>query len=90
MTAYKDLEEVDEWTRFWIGSHGSYQTIRRVEANVTVRQEGKIIKIRLNLTAKGMSNTGGVLWTRPIYDAEAYQRIFSKIDKALFLEKEKI
>ncbi|MGB9935197.1 hypothetical protein [Thermodesulfovibrio yellowstonii] len=90
VTAYKDIEERDEWTRFWVGAQGSYQTVRRVEANATIRQEGKIIKIRVNLIAKGMTNTGGVLWTRPIYDAEAYQRIFSKIDKAIFIEKEKI
>lgn len=91
VTAYKDLEEADLWTAFWLGSKGgTYQTIRRIEANATIRQEGKIIKIRVNLIAKGMTNAGGVLWTRPIYDAEAYQRIFSKIDKAIFIEKEKI
>jgi len=90
VTAYKDLEEVDEWTRFWVGAQGSYQTVRRIEANATVRGEGKFVKIRINLLAKGLSNTGGVLWSRPIYDAEAYQKIFSKIDKALFIEKEKI
>jgi len=33
---------------------------------------------------------GGIKWTKPIYDPEAYQKIFSKIDKALFIEKEKI
>lgn len=90
VTAYKDIEETDEWTRFWVGAQGSYQTIRRIEVNATVRQEGKIIKIRINLVAKGMTNTGGVIWTRPIYDLEAYQKIFSKIDKSLFIEKEKI
>lgn len=98
VTAYKDLEEKDVWTEFWVGPRGTYwvgprsiyQTIRRIEANATVRQEGKIIKIRVNLIAKGMTNAGGVLWTKPIYDAEAYQRIFSKIDKAIFIEKEKI
>ncbi|MEM2906700.1 MAG: hypothetical protein QW739_01300, partial [Candidatus Odinarchaeota archaeon] len=90
VTAYKDIEERDEWTRFWVGAQGSYQTVRRIEANATIRQEGKIIKIRVNLIAKGMTNTGGVLWTRPIYDAEAYQKICSKIDEALLIEKEKI
>lgn len=90
VTAYKDIEEVDKWTQFWVGPQGVYQTIKRIEANVTVRQESKIVKIRVNLIAKGISNAGGVLWTRPIYDAEAYQKIFSKVDKALFIEKEKI
>ncbi|MCS7215494.1 MAG: hypothetical protein RMI30_00380 [Thermodesulfovibrio sp.] len=90
VTAYKDIEEKDQWTEFWVGPKGSYQTIRRIEANATIRHESKVIKIRINLIAKGITNTGGVVWTRPIYDSEAYQRIFSKIDKAIFIEKEKI
>ena len=90
VTAYKDIEEVDAWTKFWVGPQGSYQTIRRIEANVTVREEGKFVRIRINLLAKGILNTGGTLWLRPIYDPEAYQKIFFKIDKSLFIEKEKI
>lgn len=90
VTAIKDIEEVDKWTQFWVGAQGSYQTIRRLEANVTVKELGKKIKVRISLVAKGISNTGGVLWSRPIQDAESYQKLFFHIDKALFLEKEKI
>ncbi len=90
ITAYKDLKAVDTWTEFWVGAQGSYQTIKRIEANATVRKMGKNTEIRISLVSKGMTNTGGVLWTSPIYDAEAYQKIFSKIDKSLFIEKEKV
>jgi len=93
VTAYKDIEAIDIWEQFGYslsGGKGTYQTTKRTEANVTVRKESNFIKIRVTLVEKGITLHGGIKWTKPIYDPEAYQKIFSKIDKALFIEKEKI
>ncbi|MGD8561070.1 MAG: hypothetical protein PVG03_00975 [Desulfarculaceae bacterium] len=95
ITAAQEIYEVDEATKnyveFWWGSGvGTYQTTKRLEASVTVREHGKKIRVRLNVVAKALSNAGGIIWSQPVYNPEAYQKVFAKIDKALYLEKEKI
>ncbi len=83
VTASRDIDD-----RGWLLQ--GYQTTKRIEANAFIQKKGKVVEIRINLVQKGLGDQGGVLWTRPLYDAEVYQKIFSKIDKSLFIEKEKV
>lgn len=93
VTAAKELYEVDEKTKsiaeFNYGSgSGTYQTTKRFEASALVDKHGDSVRVRINIIAKAVSNAGGNIWSQPVYDAETYQRLFSKINKAVFLEKE--
>lgn len=95
ITAAMEIFEEDKATKayieFWYGSGmGTYQTTKRLEASATVREHEGKIRVRINIVAKAISNTGGTLWSQPVYNIAAYQELFSKIDKAIFLEKEKI
>ncbi len=95
VTAVMESYEVDKSTKrtveFWYGSGmGTYQTTKRYESSTTIEKFGKGIRIRINIVEKALSNTGGNIWSQPVYDAKIYQNVFSKIDKALFIEKEKI
>jgi hypothetical protein len=97
ITAHKEIYEVDEATKsyktFWRGASGAkgWQTVRLTEASVVVSLEKKSsYKVRFNLLEKGLSDDGGTLWTNVVSDSKIYQTLFSKIDKAIFLQKENL
>jgi len=76
---------------FWYGKGmGTYQTTKRWEASATIGKHSEGVRVRINIVAKALTNTGGIAWSQPVYAADIYQTIFSKVDKAIFLEKEKI
>ncbi|WP_222705773.1 hypothetical protein [Salidesulfovibrio onnuriiensis] len=95
ISAAKESYELDEDTKnfmefnYGVGK-GTYQTTKRLEASTTVRQHNDVIRVRVNIIAKALNNNGGIIWSQPVYDLETYQRLFSKVDKAVFLEREKI
>ncbi len=92
ITASKEITEIDKdhkaFQEFWYGKASGYQRARKIDATVTVSEQPNRIKVRINLTAKGIADTGGTLWSQPVDDEKIYQKIFSKIDKSVFLNKE--
>lgn len=95
ITATKELYAVDEATKslaeFNRGSgSGTYQTTIRSEASGLVRPFGDVVQVRISIVQKSVSNAGGNIWSQPLYDPVVYQTIFSKVDKAVFLEKENL
>lgn len=95
ITAAKEVYAVDEATKniaeFNYGSgSGTYQTTLRSEASSVVNQYGDLVRVRITIVQKSVSNAGGNIWSQPLLDSKIYQSIFSKVDKSVFLEKEKI
>ena len=95
ITASMEVNDEDkgskQWVELWYGKGmGNYQTTRRYDASATVQAKDEDIRVRINITAKAMTNSGGIIWSQTVADPAFYQAIFSKIDKSLFLEKEKI
>ena len=95
ISSAKEIFEEDVSTKnsveFWYGSGiGTYQTTKRFEATGTIRKHQNIIRVRINIVAKALTNTGGIVWSQPVYQGQFYQDIFSKIDKAIFIEKQNI
>lgn len=88
VTGGLEIEDVDGWNRFW--GRNTYRTARRVEASATVQGRPDGIRIRINIVAKSLTNTGGILTSEPIVNRAEYQRLFDRIDKSLFLEREKV
>ena len=89
----KENYNVDKDTKamaeFNMGSgSGTYQTTIRLEASATVRKHKDGVKVRINIVEKSVSNSGGNIWSQPVHRAQIYQDIFSKVDKAVFLEKQ--
>lgn len=78
------------WARFWNGPAATYETVKRLESSVTVQKLDPVTRVRINIVAKMMTNSGGVVWSQPVYDPDVYQKIFSKVDKSIFLGKEKL
>ena len=95
ITAAQEKEEVDTNAKFWAefnngSGMGNYQTVLRYEASATVHEHGDVVRVRINIVEKSISNRGGTLTTHPVYNSRMYQNLFSKVDKSVFYEKEKI
>ena len=95
ITAAMEVRDEDKatkgWAEFWYGpGMGTYQTTKRFEASATVQKHKNVIRVRINIVAKAITNAGGIVWSQPVYDAKIYQNIFAKVDKSLFLIKEDI
>jgi len=95
ITAAKEVYELDSDTKFIAefnlgAGAGTYQTTLRSEASSFVKTYGKDIQVRISIVQKAVSNAGGNIWSQPVYNANVYQSIFSKVSKAVFLEKEKM
>ena len=94
VTAKKEITEVDEedkiFQEFWYGKASGYQRSKEIDVTATTTETKKGMKVRINLTAKGIADTGGILWAQPIDDPRPYQAIFGKLGKSLFLQKEQL
>ena len=51
---------------------------------------GKICKVRVNFQIKTMDNKGGVVEVKTIEDPIFYQEFFAKVDKGIFIGKQKL
>jgi hypothetical protein len=70
--------------------NGSYETVQRTIVSASISQVAGKLKIRINIVRKAFNQNAGVIWSVPIQDAAQYQRLFSKVDKSLFLNREEI
>lgn len=87
VSASKEVTDIDRGTRLFFGSNMTYQTAIRYESSTSIRTVGDKVKIRINIVAKAVTNSGGMNWSQPVQDPKTYQSIFSKIDKSLFIGK---
>jgi len=68
--------------------HGKKNSIIDCSANVT--KFGKGMRVRVNFQKKILDNKGGTIAVTYIEDPLFYQEFFIKVDKGIFIEKEKI
>lgn len=61
-----------------------------IEASANVSELGRRSRVRINFQRKTVDNRGGALEVRQIEDAEFYRDFFMKVDKGLFLQREKL
>lgn len=67
-----------------------FEKFKTVEATVYVEEFGKKIRIRASFTAKILDNFGDPMQVNEVDDMKFYQEFFSKIDKGLFLTRQKL
>jgi predicted small secreted protein len=60
------------------------------EASANVSEFGQQTRVRINFQQKVLDNKGVTMKVRQIQNARFYQTFFSKVDKAVFLGKEKV
>lgn len=65
-------------------------TVAVVESTANVTEYGKEIKVRINFKRKKLNSYGNATSIEEITNEQYYQNFFSKVDKAIFLQKQKV
>lgn len=64
--------------------------VATVETTANVTEYGKSMRVRVNFKRKLLNVYGNAQFIDDINDENYYQEFFSKVDKAIFLQKQKI
>jgi hypothetical protein len=64
--------------------------VATIEATANVSEFGKEMKVRINFKRKLLNTYGNAQFIDEISDEKYYQDFFSKVDKAIFIQKQKI
>lgn len=95
ITGSREISDVDTGTRdaqlFWVGIAKDYRSARKWKATTNIQEIGKnVIRIRISLLEQELNEGGGVIYSQPVVEGKIYQTIFSKMDKSVFLQKNKL
>ena len=72
------------------GPNARFKKNSETEVTVNVSDFGAKSRVRANFAVKVIDNRGGVISVNQIADEKFYQDFFSKVDKAVFLQKQKL
>ena len=78
---------------FWVGQKGQPERFKKtsvIETTANVSEYGNGCRVRVNFQEKILDNLGGTVAVSQITDGKYYQDFFAKVDKGLFLQKEKL
>lgn len=64
--------------------------VATIETTANITEYGKNMKVRVNFKRKLLNLYGNAQFIDDINDEKYYQEFFSKVDKAIFLQKQKI
>lgn len=64
--------------------------VATIETTANVTEYGKNMKVRVNFKRKLLNIYGNAQFIDDVNDEKYYQEFFSKVDKAIFLQKQKI
>lgn len=95
LTAAKEVDVASGMTRFFAAFSSNHDNtwasnkVIECTCNVTVFNDQET-RVRVNFLSKVMNNKGGVEEVRQIDDPVFYQDFFAKVDKGIFIAKEKL
>jgi hypothetical protein len=72
------------------GQNARWQKNSRILCSGNITEMGKVTKVRVNFQLKTFDNMGGVVDVKPIEDVPFYQSFFAKVDKGIFIGKQKL
>lgn len=72
------------------GGRATYKKNSITEASINISEYGDQIRVRVNFQRKLIDNRGTVIKIEQVEDEKFYQEFFSKVDKSIFLGKEKV
>lgn len=92
LTATRETDVESKFDRFLaaLGSKGTWDKNSVFDVTINVSPFGEQTRVRANFQLKTMNNVGGVSKVRAMGDEAYYQEFFAKVDKAIFIEKEKL
>ena len=94
MTASKEIDVESKGSAFvatlFMGSNAKWKKNSIIEATANISEFGTQTRVRMIFQTKTMDNKGGVVEVKQIQDEQYYQDFFAKVDKGIFIEKEKL
>jgi len=94
LTASKETDIESTGGKLWRSLFFMYgatsQKTAVVEATGNISPFGEQTRVRMNFQLRVLDNKGGTKKTTRVEDAAFYQDFFTKLDKAIFLQKEKV
>ena len=94
ISASKEVDVENGSDRFFSvllgGSQARYRKQSIVESSLNVTEFGNLTKVRATFQIKTLDNFGSPLGSTMVEDPQYYQNFFSKVDKSIFFEKEKL
>lgn len=78
------------WAVFWAGSNARYKKNSIVECSINVSEFGSGVRVRANFQVRMNNNKGELMEVKPVQEEAFYREFFAKVDKAIFLAKEKL
>jgi hypothetical protein len=72
------------------GRDATWKKNSSIECSGNVTEMGKQTRVRMNFQMKTMDNKGGVREVKTIEDPKYYQEFFAKVDKGIFIGKQKL
>ena len=75
---------------FLAGPEAKWNKASIIECTANVSEFGEKIRVRVNFQLKVLDNKGGIVKIEQIDDEKYYRDFFSKVDKGIFLQREKI
>ena len=75
---------------FFLGTQARWKKASVIECTANVSEYGSQSRVRVNFQLKVLDNKGGIIEVKQILDEKYYQDFFSKVDKGIFIQKEKL
>lgn len=72
------------------GQHARWKQQSRLLCSGNVTEMGKVTKVRVNFQLKTFDNKGAMIDVKTIEDPQFYQEFFAKVDKGIFIGKQKL
>ena len=88
VNATKEVDVENPWEKFWTRHVLTMNSITTCTVNIS--EFGNQTRVRVNFQVKGMTAIGSIAAVYQVDDPKFYQDFFAKVDKGIFVEKEKI
>jgi hypothetical protein len=90
----RDLSGRNSWDTVFYSAFSDHEVrwpkTESTEANATISQFGRTVKVRITFQKKILDNLGGTVEVSEIDDPFFYQDFFSLIEHSIFLQREKV
>lgn len=94
LTATKEVDVENEDQAFVAtlisGREARWNKNSIIESSANVSEHGNQTRVRINFQLKTLNNKGEVVDVKQIEDSKYYQEFFAKVDKGIFIQKEKL
>jgi len=74
----------------FMGERATWTTTATLECSVTVQEYGKDVRVRIVIQRQVFNNMGSAVLTETVDDPSYYQGIFSKVDKSLYFDSQRL